>query len=95
MSVYSIPADYLRWLQRECDLYGELAMAVDTALLWADGEEEDETDWTAPAPVDDVDEGILKRTYRKMALKWHPDHGGSESAMKAVNDFYEVLLAQR
>lgn len=33
----------------------------------------------------------LKKIYRKLALKNHPDHGGSEEAMKEVNDAYETL----
>jgi hypothetical protein len=32
-----------------------------------------------------------KRIYRELALKWHPDKGGSQSAMQAINDFFQML----
>jgi hypothetical protein len=33
----------------------------------------------------------IKRWYRRMTLKHHPDQGGSEAVMKAINDVYEEL----
>lgn len=33
----------------------------------------------------------LKTTYREMALRHHPDRGGSHEAMVAVNEMYERL----
>ena len=34
----------------------------------------------------------IKKTYRKMSLKHHPDRkGGSEEAFKKINEAYEVL----
>lgn len=36
-----------------------------------------------------LDEG--KAMYRKLAAQYHPDHGGSEDAMKAINAEWEVL----
>jgi DnaJ-domain-containing protein 1 len=35
----------------------------------------------------------IKRAYRKMARLNHPDRGGSEKKMKAINDAYQKLLA--
>lgn len=37
--------------------------------------------------------GELKRQYRKLALANHPDRGGSEEAMKAINAEFEKLYA--
>ena len=34
----------------------------------------------------------LKAQYRQLAMKHHPDRGGSEEAMKAVNNEYDVLF---
>jgi curved DNA-binding protein CbpA len=34
----------------------------------------------------------LKKTYRKLAQKFHPDAGGSDEAMKAINAEYTVLF---
>lgn len=35
--------------------------------------------------------GNAKRIYRDLALKYHPDRGGSKEAMQAVNEFYQAL----
>lgn len=40
--------------------------------------------------INTIDE--LKKAYRKLAFKHHPDRGGNEEAMKAVNAEYEVLF---
>ena len=34
----------------------------------------------------------LKKMYRTLAMKNHPDVGGSEEAMKAINIEYEVMF---
>ena len=35
----------------------------------------------------------LARTwFREMARRWHPDRGGSNDAMRAINDAHEFLL---
>jgi uncharacterized protein (DUF3820 family) len=35
--------------------------------------------------------GDAKRIFRDLAFKWHPDRGGSQEAMKAINEFYDKL----
>ncbi|PCH41800.1 DnaJ-domain-containing protein [Wolfiporia cocos MD-104 SS10] len=39
----------------------------------------------------DADTKTIKKAYRKAAMKAHPDKGGSEAKMAAVNEAYEVL----
>lgn len=39
----------------------------------------------------DADTKTIKKAYRKAAIIAHPDKGGSESKMAAVNEAYEVL----
>lgn len=34
---------------------------------------------------------MIKKSYRKLALKYHPDRGGSEEKMKEINDAYEII----
>jgi hypothetical protein len=36
--------------------------------------------------------GIADRWYRRLAMEFHPDKGGSHDAMKAVNRGRELLL---
>lgn len=38
---------------------------------------------------------IVKKTYRKLAMKYHPDRkGGSEEIFKQINNEYEDAIAQ-
>jgi curved DNA-binding protein CbpA len=37
------------------------------------------------------DQAKIKKAYRAMALKHHPDRGGSTYQMKQVNEVYRVL----
>jgi len=39
----------------------------------------------------DADKQAIKKAYRKAAMTAHPDKGGSEAKMAAVNEAYEVL----
>lgn len=32
----------------------------------------------------------LKKLYRKLAMKYHPDRGGNEKDMKDINRLYEI-----
>src|SRR5438552_16582598 len=33
----------------------------------------------------------IERLYKRQAHKWHPDRGGTEEEMKALNEAYRVL----
>ena len=37
----------------------------------------------------------LKKTYRRLAFKHHPDKGGSEDHFKQITEAYEVLTGKR
>lgn len=43
-----------------------------------------------PAPPADWPE-VMRRWYRELARRYHPDHGGSDEAMKVVNAAHELL----
>jgi len=62
----------------------EQQMSIDTALDFLDLTADD---------LGDVDK--IKKAYKKAAVKNHPDHGGSDDAMKNVNLAYELLKASK
>ena len=37
----------------------------------------------------------IKRAYRSLALKFHPDRGGNEEHMKVINEAYEYLVKNK
>jgi hypothetical protein len=39
----------------------------------------------------EVDAGIIRRWYRDMTLRFHPDREGSHEAMKAINQAHDRL----
>lgn len=41
----------------------------------------------------DVDFNELRSAYRRAALRYHPDRGGSDEQMAAINEAYEILHA--
>jgi hypothetical protein len=44
---------------------------------------------THPPPIDPL--AVLRSWFAQMSQRWHPDRGGSDQAMAAVNDGYERL----
>jgi len=85
-----VPTDYLCWLLDECDLRPGFRRAVDAELrgrLYGGAGRGD----PGHAPPDDWLSEVLRRWYRELSLKYHPDRGGSHEAMVAVNDAHERL----
>lgn len=37
----------------------------------------------------------VKKAYRALALKHHPDRGGDQEVMKEINEAYEVLMRNK
>jgi uncharacterized protein (DUF3820 family) len=75
-----IELQYLEWLQDHVPLRGHLRVAVSQEIAAR-------TDLEIVSPSKDR----VKEVYRVMAMKWHPDRGGTKEAMQAVNEFYEQL----
>ena len=90
-SVYDIPIDYIYWLKNNASLFGELEDIVDERIEKAEQEQYEEAQRENSQLVTAFEMGLLKTIYRRIAMKWHPDQGGSTQAMPAVNEFYDEL----
>lgn len=79
--VPQLPEHYLWWLWENVSLREPLRSQVHAAIFGASVDE-------SPASVA---AGRIKQIYRTLAVKWHPDRGGTTEAMQAINDFYDAL----
>src|SRR5437868_2341388 len=78
-----IPTSYLRWLLDEVDLRPFLREAVEREIRFRAEECPDRP--SDPAPVPATWSSIIRQWHREMALRFHPDRGGSPEAMGAIN----------
>jgi hypothetical protein len=86
--VSDVPTDYLQWALRTCDnLDGWLREAIEEELH-ARVPPRPQPPRNPPPPVL---AGIIAEWYRKMALRYHPDRGGSTLAMQIVNEAVNEL----
>jgi hypothetical protein len=83
-----VPRDYLRWVLSNVDLrdHGLKRAICDRLDMPAEQPR-------APEPPVGAIEKLIRAWHRAMALKYHPDRGGSHDAMVAVNDGAEILRA--
>jgi len=79
--IEEIPTEYLRWLEGNIPLRGSLAIEVDRVLFG-----------NHKLTVA-LDRSTVKRVYRALSLEFHPDRGGSNEAMQALNRFHDELMA--
>jgi hypothetical protein len=84
-----LPLFYLRWRLRRNWRLGDLERQAMRAEVKRRGREE-----AAPRPADarELDwDAIVSGWLRIMAMRYHPDRGGSDAAMQVVNDGAEEL----
>jgi hypothetical protein len=85
-----VPTSYLDWLTT-INLELWLRRAVEAELRrrdWCEGPRAD----GGPAPPVLSWERIVKRWFAKPSMRYHPDRGGSQEAMEAVNTAREELV---
>jgi hypothetical protein len=85
-----IPTHYLEWLRDNVELRSWLDRQV--------REEMARRRWqSAPPRRQEVNgdrkelDDVVKTWYRRLCMRWHPDRGGSDQAMQAVNDAHVLL----
>jgi hypothetical protein len=92
--IADIPSSYLAWLVENADdLRHDLEMAIRDELARRFGR---------PCPVcarrrpemprHAIDAELVSQWTRRLALQFHPDRGGSDAAMAAINVGRELLL---
>lgn len=97
-----LPTDYLVWCRDKCDnLTDELRVAVEEELAErTDAPQQEEKERVAEAegsrapkvsPLGQTLTGDVRMLFRNLALKYHPDRGGSPEAMRALNEFHDQL----
>jgi hypothetical protein len=92
----SVPSDYIVWcLGNLGRLSWPLRTALEDDLARRRRPEPPKPPEPPPpppprVPVADLQE-LVGRWYRHLTLKWHPDRGGSEAGMQAVNDAQDLL----
>lgn len=98
-NIDDVPIGYLEWLLANvADLNPLLRGAINDRLARTSTAGGPTATASSPAPslvaIPEVAQAIrsaLKEVRRELAQKYHPDHGGSNEAMIAVNEFYERL----
>lgn len=92
--VSDVPSSYLAWCLRELSLSPWLRRAIEDEIEKREGEYQARQQ----DRHDDVDQGaiieakLVRVWYGTMAREFHPDRGGSDDAMRAVNRGRELLL---
>jgi hypothetical protein len=99
----AVPLDYLQWADSECDLRPYVRTAIRAEILrrtdpggtvdaYERGYRDGLEDARRQAPSGRGLEEVVKRWWRPLTLKYHPDRGGNHQAMVALNDAHERLL---
>src|SRR5262245_9462338 len=98
-----LPTDYLVWCRDKCDslteqmpaaIEEELAVRTDAPLEEEAGETASTAELpklTKVSPLGQTLAGDVRMLFRNLALKYHPDRGGSHEAMRALNEFHDQL----
>lgn len=82
-----VDTGYLEWLLENCALRESLKSAVKAEL--------DRREWNqSPDPLhsSEITTDIVNTWHRRLAVKFHPDKGGSHAAMVAVNAGRDLLM---
>lgn len=94
-SLEDVPDDYLVWVLDYATSAGPTLKAAIRQRLGLDPQPQ-----PAPGASYASDSGLptdrvrqsVQSWYRRMAMKYHPDRGGSDAQMQAIGEAYQELL---
>ena len=92
-----VDTSYLLWLLENVDLAAHLLLAVRRELHARDADEprgyrHEQTRRPEPPPRLPDFRAVVSRWHRQMSRQFHPDSGGNERAMMAVNAGRDAML---
>lgn len=91
-----VPTDYLLWCLRECSSMkpwtrDAIRREVDRRQ-YGRREEERRTSSSSSSSSPPVQwAAVIQTWYRELSMRWHPDRGGTNEAMAAINDARQRL----
>lgn len=88
----AVPEDYLLWVLDNCDRINPFLRQAISRRLGLDEPRAGPrgTGHSAAAVLGAVD-GAIARWYSEMARRYHPDRGGTNQQMQAINEAYGRL----
>ncbi len=99
-----VPLDYLMWVYENCDLRSEaLASAISARIRGRQSRTSSHSPPPPPPPPPPprqeqatstgvaTIEKVVRAWHRQMAMKYHPDRGGTHEQMLLVNEGAELL----
>jgi hypothetical protein len=93
-----IPDDYLDWLLTLADLAPRLRKHIERELEARDQEYDGthegydgQTPYGTQLPDLSSTESVITKWHRELCLLWHPDRGGDQKVMAAINDAVDRL----
>jgi hypothetical protein len=91
--VSEVPTEYLNWCLRECEcLTAWQRWAIEEELARRRHQQHQQSHRQTAHAVTIADvEAKVKTWFRRMCLRYHPDRGGSDVAMAALNDANDEL----
>jgi hypothetical protein len=90
--VQDVPTSYLKWAWTTIENLKEpLRSAVRHELRSRGARLDDSPPNGKPMPASAL-QPIIQTWYRRLCLQYHPDRGGSDTAMRVVNNARDLLM---
>ena len=86
-----VPLSYIEWLLDKDNIDGWLRSELEESRRKQLGGPFDEFRHEFE---DDLQSRKIRKIYLELSKKWHPDKGGSNEAMAALNMFHEKLIEE-